>query len=121
MNRRRVCRIGPDCGDDVERVGCRLVNENRGMPRTDRLRYFREDRGRGVLESNRAAKDLADRIEEIDLLVTLRELECGVLDFLRSPQNLSDERQQHAKVIFTDGALRLTRCDGKPGSSHTGD
>src|SRR6185437_8463298 len=55
----------------------------RRSARADRLGDFDEDRLRGFVEGDRAAEDLADRVQQVDLLVPLGELVGGVLDFER--------------------------------------
>ena len=55
-----------------------------------------ENRLRGLVERHRATEDLADRVEEVDLLIALGELVRRVLDLERRLQILCDDREEKA-------------------------
>ncbi len=96
------------------------MHEDGRVPRSDRLGNLGEDRRRGFLECDGSAEDLADSVKEIYLLVTLGELERGVLDFLRAAKNLSDEWEQKPEVRLRRLA-RAAEGDGELGALDPGD
>ena len=90
----------------------RSCDEHDRAPRADSLRDLGEDRLRRLLERYGASEDLADRVEEIDLLVALGELVRGVLDLERGLEILGDDgkeepREQRARSL--DGRARVRR------------
>ena len=98
------------------------MHEDRGAARADRLRDLLEDERRGGLHRHRAAEDLADRVEEIDLLVSLGELVGGVLDLERRLQRMRDDGQQELQIERR--AVRSSpraRSDDEPRAARAGD
>ena len=91
-DRRNGGEIDAERGDGAQRIRRAVVHEHRRAPRADRLGDFAEDRLRRFVERDGAAEDLADRVEEIDLLVPLGELVRGVLHLERGLQVLRDDR-----------------------------
>ena len=87
-DRRDVSAVGAERGDGAQRVASR--DRARGSTRAARRpsRDLGEDRRRRLLERDGAAENLADRVEEVDLLVAFGELVRGVLDLERGLQVL---------------------------------
>jgi hypothetical protein len=104
-----------DRRDDEQRIRGGIVHEDRRAPRADRVRHLAKDRPRRFVERDRTAEDLADRIEQIDLLVTLGELARRVLYLHRRLEVLRDDGQHEVEVIARACARRRTRTNGNPG------
>jgi hypothetical protein len=90
------------------------VNEDRRLARAYRLRDLGEDGCRRILESDGSAQDLADRIEKIDLLISLRQLGRRVLDLQRRLHELRDDGHQQIDVAVFGLRVHVARPDGQP-------
>src|SRR5690349_6653358 len=97
-NWRCLLCVGANGGDDLKNVSSRIVDENGSVRCTDSFRDFGENCRRIFFERNRAPENFPDRVEEIDLLVTLGELDRGLFYLLRSAKNLGDDRKKQPKV-----------------------
>jgi len=85
---------------DLESVGARVMDEYGRDAGAHRLRDFGENRGSRVFQRHRAPENLADRVKEIDLLVSLRELGGGVLYLERGLGELRHDRHQQLDVAL---------------------
>src|SRR5215218_4874830 len=107
--------------DDGEGLRIGLVHEDGGSPCPDGLAHFAQDGGGTLLERHRAPQDLADRVEEIDLLVALGELVGCVLHLERVLQILRDDGTQELQIAVDLPALDRTRAQHEPGGAWSGD
>src|SRR4051812_28606036 len=89
----------------------------------DRFTHFLQDRRRALLERYRAAENLADGIEEVDLLVAFRELVRGVLHLHRVLEELREDGTQELEIAVQLHSLDGTRteCDPRSARSAHGD
>jgi hypothetical protein len=103
---RRLLQRRAEHRDRVQRVGWFVVHEDRRAPRAHRLRDLDQDGRGGLLQRHGAAEDLADRVEEVDLLVALGQLVRGVLHLERRLEVLRDDGRQELQVGLERAGLR---------------
>jgi hypothetical protein len=101
-------------GDRLQRVRPRVVDQDRRHAGANSLRDLCKDCGRRILEGDGPAENLADRVEEIDLLVSFGELRRGVLYFKRSLSELGHDRHQQLDMPFFGRERWIARPDGEP-------
>src|SRR5207253_10136059 len=61
-------------GHQTEDVGARIMYHERRPARADHRRDFAENAVGGFVEANRMTEDFADRIDQIDFLISARQL-----------------------------------------------
>src|SRR5207302_6593737 len=69
-----VARLHAARRNDAQHVRFRVVHEQRGAARPHHRRDFVQDPLRRLVQPDRVTEDLADRVDQIDLLVALRQL-----------------------------------------------
>src|SRR6266550_8772323 len=101
-------------GDSLQRVGARVVHEDRRYACANRLRDLGEDRRRRILQCSRPSENLPNGVKEVDLLVSLGELGRCVFYFERGLRELRDDRHQQLDVPLLRRVGRVARADGQP-------
>jgi hypothetical protein len=84
----------PARGHRPEHAGRLVEHHNRCAPRADDRAHLAGDRLRGLLELDRLAQDLADGVEEVDLLVAAGQLLAQKRPLALRLQQRADQRQE---------------------------
>jgi hypothetical protein len=105
-HRRDRVDVDPLGRHGLQGVGHAVVLEDRGAGGAHRLADLAQDRGGGLLQGDGAAEDLADGVEEVDLLVALGEFPGGLVHLGGGPEVRLDHVADHRRVRLEGRAGR---------------
>ena len=91
FDRRHIAQLHAAGGDETQDMAARIVHQQRRAARADHRRNLAQDSTGGLIQPDRVAEDLADRVDQVDFLVAPRQLGRDLGRFLFRLQHRADD------------------------------